>query len=90
MGKRSTCGARSNRIKIHISSLLITVLFLPVITLAQSISWHPCARPYGGGYINNTAFDSSGDVYAAVGSFGIYMSTDNGETWKQDNVGHGR
>ncbi len=65
----------------------IILVCLPRLSTAQTDFWHQCTGPYGGGEINALAFDSSGDVYAAVASFGIYVSTDNGATWIQDDSG---
>lgn len=67
---------------------LLSVSFLPTATtFSQENFWRQCAGPYGGGGINALAFDSNGDVFAAVASFGIYVSRDNGTTWIQDDSG---
>jgi len=61
-------------------SALFTVAHLN-FTYSQTNFWQQTNGPYGG-HLQDVIVDSSGVIYVAGGSAGIYRSTDNGQSWK--------
>jgi C1A family cysteine protease/photosystem II stability/assembly factor-like uncharacterized protein len=66
-----------------ISTILLTSLF-QLSTINCSAQWQPTSGPYSGN-INCMALQGS-NIYAGSGA-GVYLSTDNGNSWKPVNNG---
>ncbi len=76
---------RAQRLSLIGGAIVLLTLFNEAT--AQSNFWRQCAGPYGGGDAAAITFDPLGNIYAAVSSFGIYVSNNNGSSWTQDNTG---
>ncbi len=72
--------------RIFRSTLFIVNVLFASVALAQSTSWSPLNSGLYGGNITSV-FSFGNNLFAGTYNNGIYVSTDNGSTWKTANVG---
>jgi photosystem II stability/assembly factor-like uncharacterized protein len=81
-----------NRIKQSwfFAAVLLSIILGPCpvlhgVCLAQDITWRPTNGPYGG-RIFQLACTPEGAMLAGIENFGLFRSTDDGETWQQTSL----